>query len=123
MIRPSTGRQTSTKDNKRRSSVATDLPGQGLDRWPMAESSPQCATATPSRPFVAKSHRPHAARPDNDRMTSARRTYHYVGQTELIPMVARPLGVLIDAHADLDQWMARQDHRDLDEPFTFVVDL
>jgi hypothetical protein len=77
------------------------------------------------RRLVAAAH-PHHYRPprrDNHRMASDGKRYRYVGPAELSSMAVGGRGTPITSQADLDQWLASQDRRDLDEPFTFVVDL
>jgi hypothetical protein len=55
-------------------------------------------------------------------MTTVRR-YRYVGPAELLPTQPCQLGAPIGSSAERDQWITNQDSRDLDEPFTFIVDL
>lgn len=56
-------------------------------------------------------------------MAGARRRYRYVGPSDVYAAVAdSPSGSPIRSQADLDSYLAAVDPRDLDEPFTYVVD-
>ena len=56
-------------------------------------------------------------------MAGARRRYRYIGPPDVRAAVAGfPEGWPIRSLADLDSYLAAVDPRDLDEPFTFVID-